>query len=366
MPNEVLRTILYGILIVPSLYPTGSFVRAFLRFPDIKMEGIVYVALGLGTFSYYVAVMGHLKLLDRQAILGFVALVYAFRWRRLSELRSWLSEVWIFFTREKKIIYQGYAVVFLLMAGMTFLLCFVPETANDSLCYQLNIPKIFAKYHSTRPLFYDPNSYMPMLMQHLYAAALALGNPVLAKLFHWFTGILLFFAVFLTIFQTTQRKLLALFCALVLWLTPTCINEITSAYVDVALALFLFLSVWIFGEGLKQKPPGIFLLGGVFLGFVVSIKLIALLWVAVFVFLFLGTEYLFSRRSRLIQRFFYILLGGILGCGFWFTRNWILEHNPVFPTWRTSSGVLPSAWWVPTATSVFPKRWQVFSCCPGI
>jgi hypothetical protein len=220
MQNEVFPTILYGILIVPSLYLLGSFVRPFLRFPDIKMEGIVYFALGLGLFSYYAVAIGHLKLLDRPAILVFLALVYALRWRFLNEFRLWLFELWIFLTQGKKISYQLLVVAFLFMVGLTFLLCFVPETANDSLCYQLNIPKIFAKHHSTQPLFYDLNSYMPMMMQHLYTASLVLGSSVLAKLFHWITGILLFFSVFVTIFQTTQRKLLALFCALVLWLTP--------------------------------------------------------------------------------------------------------------------------------------------------
>lgn len=331
MVPEMLGTILYGVLILPSLYLMGSFTRPFVKFQDSKMEGIVYTALGLGIFSYYAVIMGHLKLLDRPVILGFLALVFALRWRFLDEFRRWLSTLWTFLSDGKSLTYRFCAIVFLLTSVMTFRLCFMPETANDSLCYQLNIPKIFAKYHSTQPLFYDLNSYMPMLMQHLYTMALVLGSPALAKLFHWGTGILLFFAVFLMVFQRTQRKVLALFCALALWLTPTCINEVTSTYVDVALALFLFLSLWIFEEARRQKRNAVFLFGGIFLGFAVSVKLIALLWAAAFAVLFFGAEILFSRRPGILQRFFFVLLGGMLGCGFWFVRNWIFEGNPVFP-----------------------------------
>ncbi|MFH1799445.1 MAG: hypothetical protein ABH891_01170 [Candidatus Omnitrophota bacterium] len=331
MQNEIFSTIFYGVLIFPSFYLLGSFIRPFLRFPDIKMEGIIYFALGLGAFAYYTVAIGHLKLLDRPAILVFLALIYALRWRSLNKFRRWLYELWAFLTQEKRVSYQLFVAAFLLTAGLTFLVCFVPETANDSLCYQLNLPKIFAKYHSTRPLFYDFNSYMPMLMQHLYAVALVLGSPALAKLFHWITGILLFFAVFLVIFQTTQRKLLALFCALVLWLTPTCINEVASTYVDVAASFFLFIGMWLFGEGLQSRKTAPFFFGGVFLGLVVSIKMIALLWAAAFMFLFCGAVLMYFRRSKLLRMILFGVFGATLGCGFWFVRNWIMEHNPVFP-----------------------------------
>jgi len=331
MPYDALLALAYFALVFPACYLLGSWFRPFLKLSEPKMAGVVYFGLGLGLLAYFVVVAGHANALQRPVLFAFLAVLYAFRWKSLGDFTAWISEIWFFLTRGQGKSYRFFWAAFLLTALFTLALCFVPETANDSLCYQLNLPKVFASHHSTRPLFYDLNSQMPFLMQHLYAAALVLGSASLAKIFHWATGVFLFLAVFLAIFQSTQRKLPALFFALMLWLTPACINEVTSAYVDVAVAFFLFMAVWMFREGLRTRAASLFFAGGLFLGFVVSTKLIALLWVGAFAFVLLGVLFVSFRKLPLVKMLGVGLLGGVLGCGFWFVRNWIIENNPVFP-----------------------------------
>lgn len=328
---ELLLTFAYAILFFPAVYLTGSVATPFLNSLDQKMKGIVIYALGLGMFSYYAVAVGHLKMFFAPWFFAFLAMVYLLGWKRLLDFQGWCVALWVFLMQGKGFLYRASLGAFLISFFLTLAMCFIPETANDALCYQLNLPKIFVTDHSTRPIFYDLNSYMPLLMQHLYAVALLFESVPLAKLCHWSTGILLFFAVFLTTYHVTQRKLLALFCALMLWLTPTSMNQIATTYVDVAVTFFLFIGIWTLWEALKIKNIPLSFLGGVFFGFVVSAKLIAGLWAGIFFLLFTAVLIRQEPWDRALKMFFGGLAGGILACGFWFLRNWLLENNPVFP-----------------------------------
>ncbi|MDD5672350.1 MAG: glycosyltransferase 87 family protein, partial [Candidatus Omnitrophica bacterium] len=323
--------VLGWLVLFPALYCAGSFFGPLLKEEDPLMRGVLKVACGLGLFAYFMVGIGTAGLLNVWFVIAFVLLVYGLRWHALGEFKSWLVSI------RDRVFAKGGWFCFLCQTALVFSvlfafgLCFLPEIANDALCYQLNLPKLFVQNRSTLPLVFDLNSYMPLLAQHGYAAGLLFHSVAMAKLFHFVAGLLLFLACFQVIYAETGRRVLALFFALMLWLTPTVINQVTTTYVDVTVALFTFLALHLFLRGLQLGRSGIFLLSGLLFGLAVSTKLLAAMGGLPFAVLILLMFLRREHKAKMTGHAAAFAAGALLACGFWFVRNVWLVHNPVYP-----------------------------------
>ncbi len=297
-------------------------------------RGCVSWAIGCGLFVLFTVCLGHAGLLTPALILSFPAVVLAgalgMRTHPAAEIRTFFSPL----IHGNGLIEKAALCLIFFVLTLQLVLCMVPETANDSLCYQLNIPKFFAWRSSMRPEPYDLNSFFPVFLNTLYTAALVFKSVPLAKLFHWGTGLVLCLLVIDSTARFSASKKTGLILGLIFLLTPAVYNEMSTTYVDVGTSLFLFLSVLMTVQSLKddQNCCGrILFFGGLFWGFAVGCKILILIAAPAYAGLLLWKNLMPFRLGRTLKNGLWLSLGFVAGCGFWFVRNWILTGNPFFP-----------------------------------
>ncbi len=289
--------------------------------------------LGCGLFVLFTAALGHAGLLTPVLILSFPLLVLAAALAARLKLAGGMRDFFSPLVPGKSAVEKTASCVTLFVLGLLLVLCAVPETANDSLCYQLNIPKFFAWRHSMRPEPYDLNSYFPVFLNTLYTTALIFKSVPLAKLFHWGTGLVLCLLVIDSTARFSASRKTGLILGLIFLLTPTVYNEMPTTYVDVGASLFLFLSVLMTVQGRENenRRRSLLFLGGLFWGFAVSCKILILIAAPAYAGLLIWKNLKPCRWGEGLKNFLWFSLGFTAGCGFWFARNWILTGNPVFP-----------------------------------
>lgn len=343
-------------VLLPSLYLAGSLMAPFVKQIQLTLRGILFFAFGFGIFVYYLVLIGSFGMLKPLPVFVFVAALFVLRWNKIGEFIEWIKSMNLSIRSENRNLnYRLCQIVMLITGALTFAVCFLPEINHDAVCYQLNVPKMFIQQASIQPIFYEFNSYIPLFMNHLYAVALLFKSVPTAKLFHWWTGFFLFFSFFVTISEELKNKTIAIALATVLWLTPTSINEITTTYVDVAGAFFIFLSFVLYQSWSKQKEASILFLSGLLLGFGISIKLLFLMG-AISMFVLLLTELRQKEhKNTIFKSLIYFIFGGFLGCGYWFIRNWIFYNNPVYPFMGHLFGTKPLGFGETYATFGVPR-----------
>lgn len=327
-----LTGILGWALLLPFFYLLGSIGKPFIHEENVSLRGILYFALGLGLFCYFLILLGTFKQFKITYVAAFVGLVFVVRRNALSEFKHWIVSLRKLFVNRREGFGRILQITCWVSVLASFLMCFLPEVSNDSLCFQLGVPKLFVRAHSTWPLHYDFNSYHPLMMNYFYAVGLMVNSIAVAKLFHWWCGFFLFTALLVVIRKITRHESLALFLGLVLWLTPTVFKEVTMTYIDVALAFFLFLALHQWLEAAKQKKLALFWLSGFFFGCAFGVKYIGFNAVPAFILLLVYEFFRASKkRAEIVKGFSLFGLGALLGSGFWYFRNFILTHNPTFP-----------------------------------
>jgi hypothetical protein len=296
------------------------------------MRGFYKLGLGLGLFAYFLVAAGAIGSLNQLSVWIFIALCWTCGWKTLPDLVGWAK---IF----SNSLYDcggrfAAAVKWTLAISVFFtgLFCFLPEISNDALAIHLHLAKLFARHASVEPLYYDMFSYRPLLMSVLYSVGILFQNVAIAKLFHWLTGLLLISVLWVQIFESTQRKNLALFFALMLWLTPTLMNQITTTYLDAAVTLFIFLGVRLALNDFETLKPSNFFYGGLFIGLAVSARSLAL--GAFFAVLIMLAVHMLRRKDKsraIMMSALWVTVGVTLSSMYWFIRDWIHTGNPCYP-----------------------------------
>lgn len=331
MQHELLWTLVAWILILPSAFLAGGCYGALIRQKDPVLRGIFYYALGLATLSYAVVLLSALHLLTSRCLWGILFLPLLFRAHRMREWFQWLKNAWMdlapgenFFS---KVLFALFAVSFFCLLAGTL----TPELGGDALCYQLNLPKVFLRHASLAPDFLDFNTFFPLLMNNLYLIGLATGGVFAAKLFHFFCGFLLLLSVKRILQIETGNSRLSYFLALVVFTTPTLYNELSTTYIDVALAFCVFLAAAAFMNALDCGSRKDFFLSGLLIGCSIATKYLALMaaigLLGVWVYSILRTRRI---RPHLVGGGFF-LLGLLVVAGYWLIRNGVLTGNPFFP-----------------------------------
>jgi hypothetical protein len=113
----------------------------------------------------------------------------------------------------------------------------------DALSYHLAAPK---RYLEAGRIYYIPDDHhsnFPFTLNMLYLWMLSLGSVSGAKLCHWLCGVLLTLSVY-TCGARHFNKTVGQIAAVIVATTPILLWESTTAYIDLALALFSFLSFY--------------------------------------------------------------------------------------------------------------------------
>ena len=332
--KDGLIAILEWILLLPAAYLMGSSLDSFLKSFESVLRGIFFFAFGLGYFVLCTVLLGSFGWLRPIPVAILILIPSVFIFKKIRRLVEWFQSLikLLFSVKAADFLYYVCLLSVFATITLTFFVSFLPEINHDAVCYQLNVPKLFVRNASTTPLYYEFNSYIPLFMNHLYAIGLLFQSVATAKLFHWYTGVFLFFSLYYVIFDELKHRTLAMVLASLLWLTPTIINEVTTTYVDVAGAFFVFLSFVMIKKWIvQQEQMTLLLLSGILIGFGISTKLLFMI-AAASAFAVIVLESI-SHRSvgKTFKPALFFLLGCFIGCGYWFIRNWMIYGNPLYP-----------------------------------
>src|SRR3989338_4580768 len=262
-----MMVLLFGILVSAACYGTGRRVLRLFNLGCDRLETFSFgTGLGLGILAYGVLILGIFHILTPIALwtlLGVFGIVgffpsdsVDFSWLHLrhsdpehnegEESKSLKSEI----LRQPR---KGAASLkppqddanfCFLLTGLV-LICLVcafsgvlaPETANDSLCYHLNLPKQFLWAHQVFALPYDVNAGFPLLMEMLYTLGLGIGGAGLAKFFHFLTGLIPAGCIAAAASRMVPSQY-GKWAGLLFLTTPGILNQLGTTYVDVGLACF--------------------------------------------------------------------------------------------------------------------------------
>ncbi len=173
-----------------------------------------------------------------------------------------------------------------------YLLALTPTVSWDAGAYHLTVPKLWIAHGGFREVAFNVYSNWPLATELLFAAAMLLGDFIVAKLVHFAFGLLTLYAVYVGCRQVFskcshrpgRRGQASGWLAMALFLANgVVLYEIRVAYVDLAHAFFFTAGFLFLVRALRPDPGGpatpdpgadsALLLAGLCAGVVAAIKL---------------------------------------------------------------------------------------------
>lgn len=256
----------------------------------------------------------------------------------------------------------------LLLVGIPLILAFVaslaPPTAKDTLLYHFAVPKAFIAQGSNAFVEGNIASYLALGTEMHTVWAMLLGSfftqragEAAGGAIIWFFFPILLVAIFGFAREIGVERRWAMIAMLMFASVPTVYHVAASAYIDIALALFITLAIYSLTRWWKTLEKGWFIFVAIFLGAALSAKLTTLFVIAAFALIIL-------LRVRKAQESEPDKLGKIAGLGFaalflagviaspWYLRTWAETGSPVFPFYMSI--------WPGTATGWDVERSNLF------
>ncbi len=215
-----------------------------------------------------------------------------------------------------------------LIGSIAVLACFRPPGAIewDALSYHLADPAVYVRLHAIRLLPTEHHSNFPFTMEMLYTIGLLAHSYCLANLFHLATA----FLTVLSLMELGRRWFGAqagMAAALIYASTPLVLWEATTAYIDVAGALFALLATAAILEALRSEYADQIkwlALAGIMCGVGMGIKYLALIPLGLLFMVIVA--YRVRWRAMIVY-----IVGAIVIASPWYLKNVIWMHNPVYP-----------------------------------
>lgn len=240
-----------------------------------------------------------------------------------------------------------------------------PPLARDSLMYHLAVPRDFARAHGLVELPHNLMSYTPLSAEMQYLWAMLLGGTASAGAgarAAGFCGLLLALAAGVMLWEWGRYLKLGRFWSLVavagVATIPTCWAVATSAYIDMALALYISLTCFALGHWYTTLENSWLWQAGLYFGFALSSKLTTLALLLPFALVILWRlrreEASPIQRSVGLNSGLALVLAAIVALP-WYLRNLWLSGSPFFPfflnlwpahvvDWDVSRSVLYNEW----------------------
>lgn len=217
------------------------------------------LAIGTGLVSTFIAIFGVFEVFapisaGNVVLILFAVLLrpycfnpYSSLWRWLRCIRQWRPDAMT----------AGLTLVIACFAGLTLTGALAPPTSNewDTLAYHFAVPKVWLAERKIHMLPYDNHAGFPMLVEMLYSMGLQWGAASFAKLVHWFYGMLCALTCYWAGRHWVSRKA-GLLAAVLFLAVPVVGWEATTAYIDLAAALYVSLSVFAFARWMESKGGG--------------------------------------------------------------------------------------------------------------
>jgi len=330
--------------VVLSAWVVGVFVTDFLRLPSNgRIEGALFrIAFGLAALAYGFLALAYLHLYEPsivRAILlgGAIAAAVVISMRRGTTIRPAIPPLtWV---------ERLYIVCIIGACAFAVVGAFAPESEYDALWYHLWLPSKWLEARGPVDIVEEYVSLYPLTWELLYGAAMAAGGPIAGKLMHFICLPLVGVASWLLATRLFPRASAVLAAALAMT-TPIVLWEATTAYIDLALTLYVSLAIYSLVRHDDTRDRRWLIAAAVMMGVALAIKHLALVALAV------AGGMLFVRESfvrRSIGR------GLITAAGFalialaipapWYVRAFAASGNPVFPDLYALFGATPVDRW---------------------
>ena len=336
MINLLLSIIL--ILIVTS-FGLKLFRWYKLKFTSFAEELAFSSAFGLGILAYITLTIGSLKLLY-----GWMAwsIVILFAFISYGEI-AYLSKNIIYSVKtqlkQKTDIFSFLLVSFLMVHILINLIgSLAPPTVADALVYHLAVPKLYIQHHGIYYIPFNSFSNLPSNVGMLFLFGMLLRSDVLSVLLHFFMSIILIFAIYSLTKKYFSHKF-ALLAVTIFYCNPGISIEASSAYVDLGVSLFGFLSVFSFYNYIYNNIEKVkwLVISAVFAGLAAGSKIYGPVWAIILAILCIIAQLYYMNKdfkNTLLKTIRNVALISVISFAVaspWYVKNMVFTGNPFYP-----------------------------------
>lgn len=359
-------SLLVWFAILSACFAFGAALLARLRArPDgLAEEFPLAVALGMGALSLLMLGIGLLGWLQAWVGIVLVCLLGFSGCRHLVRLARQLA-AGLGAVRGWRLSMIPLTLFFAAAGAMTLIGTLAPATEADydGLFYHLAIPKLYLIHGRIHPLPWLSHSNFPFNLEMLYLLGLMLRDQALAKLFHfgcaWLTALALY-AFGRRLWGPRAGSLAAaLFVGM-----PLISWEATSAYNELAFALYAFLALVALGRGLEGERcrRGWLAASALLCGLALGTKMLA---GTVLVFALLAIAWAWwTQRPRVALAgplLLYLMVAAAVAAP-WYLKSYLWTGNPVYPF---CYDVFGGRWWTPERAREYTAAQREFGLGTG-
>ena len=234
---------------------------------------VLDTSMGLGLLSLVIYAMAAAHCIRSAWALAFVLPVVL----AVATEFGLLAAAWLKQRRWPSVATAAWVVLFICLAFVVLIPAAAPPSGSDwdSLAYHLSIPKLYLQHGGFYYIDFASHSNFPFLVEMLYTPALALNEPSGAKMVHYLFGVLLVLAVVMLVRKHFDAKAAPL-AALGVVSMPLVLWEATTAYIDLATALYTVLAVYLLLDYLDKAELRALVGCGIAAGFAASTKMTGL------------------------------------------------------------------------------------------
>jgi len=338
--------VVVAILIAAAWFGIGNFVLSFIKTERSEehshvLELALKTAVGAAVWSvlwFFLGIAGaYSKAVGAAAlIVGLAFAVLAFRRVKEAKAESRVPERAAVFDKVVLVLISVPVV-------LSFIAALAPPTAKDTLLYHFAVPKAFIAQGTSAFIEGNIASYLALGNEMHVVWAMLLGGFVNARAAEAAAGaaMWMFFPILLAAVFGWAREIgisrrWSLIAVLMVASVPTAYHVAASAYIDLALALYVTLAVYALSRWWRTLDGGWLVLVGIFLGAALSAKLTSVVVIAAFGLIVL----LRVRKAKeiepsavgkiLVSGFAALVLAGVIASP-WYLRTWAETGSPVFP-----------------------------------
>jgi len=238
----------------------------------------------------------------------------------------------------KKLRFNFFTILLLflsLFVVLNFIISFSPPWNHDALAYHLAVPKIYIENHKIIYIPYIIFSNFPSLIDMISMMGLLLSSSILSHLFAYALSVTLVLSIysFCKKFFNTRIAILA---SLIFYSFPMVIEFVSTAYIDIQLALFIFLSIYGLFMHFHSKKNSWLYLSAIFIGFAISSKIFGVLaFIGIIILLAYNLFLMLAKKEINFQDVFFKILVFCLIAFIitmpWLVKSYFFTGNPVWP-----------------------------------
>jgi len=325
-----MNTLLLAILLLIS---AGSATRIFkifrVNFADFTEKLTFAVALGLGLIAYIIFMLGILGFFYKPVFIWMMVILALFGSKEIIEI---IRHIFSCLTRVKLKWFTVLLLFFICVVTLfTYIGALAPPIGHDSLSYRLAQVRIFSEQHKLSYLPHTRESLWPYLIEMLYVLGLTVKSDILAKLIAWSFGLISALLLYVFGKEYSSREG-GLFAAAIFLLTPAIFTQMTCVYVDIALAMYSFISLISILKYFKTNDIKWAILAGIFCGFILSIKYIGVIALSALLIVY-GYNFINKKgfKKEIFKGFSIFILFTIIFSFAWYLRAYLIKGNPFYP-----------------------------------